>query len=93
MDDFLTLVAMVIALNALICIYRAVVGPTTQDRLLAVNIIGTKTLVVVVLVTFIQAENFFLDVAMVYALLLFIVTVALSRYLEAEGWEETRSDG
>jgi multicomponent Na+:H+ antiporter subunit F len=93
MDDFLTLVALVIALNALICIYRAVVGPTIQDRLLAVNIIGTKTLVVVVLVTFIQAENFFLDVAMVYALLLFIVTVALSRYLEAEGWEEMRSDG
>jgi multisubunit Na+/H+ antiporter MnhF subunit len=45
---------------------------------------------VVVLVTFIQAESFFLDVAIVYALLLFVVTVALSRYLEAEGWEEMK---
>lgn len=93
MNNFLTAISLIIALNALICLYRAVVGPTTQDRLLAVNIVGTKTLVVVVLVTFIQSENFFLDVAMVYALLLFVVTVALSRYLETEGWKETRQDG
>jgi len=53
-----------------------------------VNIVGTKTLVVVILVTYILAENYFLDVAIVYALLLFVVTVALSRYLEAEGWKE-----
>jgi multicomponent Na+:H+ antiporter subunit F len=93
MINFLTAIALIITLNALICLYRAVLGPTTQDRLLAVNIVGTKTLVVVVLVTFIQGANFFLDVAIVYALLLFVVTVALSRYLEAEGWEEMRSDG
>ncbi|OFW56154.1 MAG: hypothetical protein A2V52_00090 [Actinobacteria bacterium RBG_19FT_COMBO_54_7] len=93
MINFLTAIAIVIGLNALICLYRAMVGPTSQDRLLAVNIVGTKTLVMVVLITFVQGENFFLDVALVYALLLFIVTVALSRYLEAEGWEEMRSDG
>ncbi|MEJ5186014.1 MAG: monovalent cation/H+ antiporter complex subunit F [Candidatus Geothermincolales bacterium] len=84
MDRFLTVVAAVIAANALLCLYRAALGPTIVDRLLAVNIVGTKTLVVVVLVTFIQAESFFLDVGMVYALLLFVVTVAFSRYLEAE---------
>lgn len=88
MDEFLSAVAIAIAVNAVICLYRAAVGPTTQDRLLGVNIVGTKTLVVVVLVTFIQAESFFLDVAIVYALLLFIVTVAVSRYLETEGWRE-----
>lgn len=88
MDKFLTVIALIVSLNAVICLYRAAVGPTTQDRLLGVNIVGTKTLVVVVLITFIQAESFFLDVAMVYALLLFVVTVALSRYVEAEGWKE-----
>lgn len=93
MNNFFTVIALIIALNALICLYRAMVGPTTQDRLLAVNIVGTKTLVVVILVTFIQTANFFLDVAIVYALLLFVVTVALSRYLEVEGWEERGSHG
>ncbi len=87
MDSFFTVIALIMGLNALICLYRAAVGPTIQDRLLGVNIMGTKTLVVVVLVTYIQAESFFLDVAIVYALLLFVVTVALSRYLETEGWE------
>lgn len=86
MKDYLLGVALVIALNAFICLYRAVVGPTVQDRLLAVNVVGTKTLIVVVLVTFIFHESFFLDVAMVYALLNMVVTVVLSRYLETEGW-------
>jgi multicomponent Na+:H+ antiporter subunit F len=93
MDNFLTAIAVIISLNAIICLYRAAVGPTIQDRLLGVNIVGTKTLVVVVLATYIQSANFFLDVAIVYALLLFVVVVALSRYLEAEGWEGMRSDG
>jgi multicomponent Na+:H+ antiporter subunit F len=93
MTSFFTAIAIIIGLNALVCLYRAVVGPTTQDRLLAVNIVGTKTMVIVVLITFIQGEGFFLDVALVYALLLFIVTVAMARYLEAEGWEGLRSDG
>lgn len=90
MDKFLTVIGAVIAANALLCLYRAAVGPTVLDRLLAVNIVGTKTLVVVVLVTFIQAESFFLDVGLVYALLLFVVTVAFSRYLETERKGEER---
>lgn len=88
MDKFLTVIAIVVSVNAVLCLYRAGVGPTTQDRLLGVNIVGTKTLVVVVLVTYIFAESFFLDVAIVYALLLFVVTIATSRYLETEGWKE-----
>jgi multicomponent Na+:H+ antiporter subunit F len=84
MDDFLTIIAVIIALNAFVCLYRAAVGPTIQDRLLGVNIVGTKTLVVVVLVTFIQGESIFLDVAMAYALLLLVVTVATSHYIQSE---------
>ncbi len=90
MDDFLTAIAIVVSINAVLCLYRAAVGPTIQDRLLGVNIVGTKTLVVVVLVTYIFAESFFLDVAIVYALLLFVVTIATSRYLETEGWKEMK---
>jgi multicomponent Na+:H+ antiporter subunit F len=90
MDNFLTVMAIIISINAVLCLYRAAVGPTTQDRLLGVNIVGTKTLVVVVLVTYIFAESFFLDVAIVYALLLFVVTIATSRYLETEGWKEMK---
>ena len=52
MTDYLLAVAVVIVINAFICMYRAIAGPTAQDRLLAVNIVSTKTLIVVVLVTY-----------------------------------------
>lgn len=69
-------------LNAVLCLYRAYLGPTVVDRLLAVNIVVTKTLVVLVLLGFIFDRSFFLDVALVYALLNLVVTIAASRYLE-----------
>ncbi len=57
-------------------------GPTVVDRLLAVNIVGTKTLVVLVVLALVFGRAILLDVALVYGLLNFVVTVAASRYLE-----------
>ncbi len=91
MHDLLLAVALIIVANAFICLYRAMAGPTIQDRILGVNIISTKTLSVVALIAFIFGETFFLDVALLYALLNFVVTVALARYLETVGWEEVGS--
>lgn len=88
MHDLLLAIAMIIAANAFICLYRTIAGPTIQDRILGVNIISTKTLSVMALVSFIYGETFFLDVALLYALLNFVVTVSLARYLETVGWEE-----
>ena len=61
-----------------------------QDRVLSINIVATKTLSVLVLVAFIFKSTFYLDVAIIYALLNFIITVTVSRYLEAEKWEVNR---
>jgi multicomponent Na+:H+ antiporter subunit F len=63
-----------------------------QDRLLGMNIVSTKTLTVLVLVAFIFKSSFYLDIAIVYALLNFIITAATSRYLETEGWSRKRLD-
>lgn len=69
-------------LNAFACLWRATVGPTVVDRVLAVNIIGTKTLVVLVLLAMIFGRSMLLDVALVYGLLNFVITLAASRFLE-----------
>jgi multicomponent Na+:H+ antiporter subunit F len=74
--------AIIITLNSVLCLYRALKGPTLQDRLLGINIVGTKTLTVLVLTGFVFQSRFCLDVAIIYALLNFIVTVVVSRYLE-----------
>ncbi len=82
MDVFFWGVAIFLLVNAFICLYRAYRGPTTVDRILAVNIVGTKTLVVLVLLAFVFERGLFIDVAFVYALLNLVVTLAASRYLE-----------
>lgn len=68
--------------NAFLCLYRAVVGPTVPDRILAINIIGTKTLVVLVLLAYIFRQAMYIDVALVYGLLNYIIALAAARYLE-----------
>lgn len=71
-----------LVINAFLCLYRAVVGPSVPDRILAINIVGTKTLVVLVLLAYISRQAMYIDVALVYGLLNYIVTLAAARYLE-----------
>lgn len=76
-------IGMCIALVALTfaCMGRAMVGPSAIDRLLAINIIGTKTVAIISLISFAFNETFFLDVAVVYALISFLMTIGVAKYL------------
>ncbi len=82
MTTFFLTVGLLLIANAFICLYRAARGPTVPDRILAINIVGTKTLVVLVLVAYIFNQPMYLDIALVYGLLNFIVTLAAARYME-----------
>jgi len=63
-----------------------VYGPTIIDRIIGVGAIGTKTLVVLVLIGFIYGRiEMFLDIIMVYAILNFIGTLAAAKYFEGRG--------
>ncbi|TKX52422.1 monovalent cation/H+ antiporter complex subunit F, partial [Halorubrum sp. SP9] len=57
-------------------LYRAVVGPTMQDRVLAVNVLGTNTVVILAILGAALGEPTFLDIALVYALLNFLMAIA-----------------
>lgn len=69
------LVAMVMAL------VRALMGPTVYDRILAVNAFGTKTLLMIAVIGFLTKRPEFLDIALVYALINFIGTVAVTKFV------------
>lgn len=85
MNVFLLSVAAAVMLNAFLCLLQAARGPTIQDRLISINIVNTKALVVLLILFFVSGQpGLYLDIALVYALLNFIVTVALARYLETE---------
>lgn len=78
-------VAIVILFTSFLVLYRATAGPSIYDRVLAVNVIGTKTVVLLVLIGFIYARPHFLDIALVYAIINFIATLAFLKYIEEGG--------
>ncbi|WP_267643549.1 monovalent cation/H+ antiporter complex subunit F [Haloarchaeobius amylolyticus] len=77
--------AAALVLLALGLAVRVVVGPSTADRVVAVNVIGTATVVVIVMLGAALDEPGFLDVALVYALLNFLLSLGLSRYSVERG--------
>lgn len=81
MHSFLTIAGIGLFLLMLPVLYRIVVGPTAIDRIVAVNIIGTKTAVLLVIIgALFDNVGMFVDFALAYALLNFIGSLAASRY-------------
>ncbi|MFT6040017.1 MAG: multicomponent Na+:H+ antiporter subunit F [Gammaproteobacteria bacterium] len=61
---------------------RALKGPTSYDRILSVNAMGTAIVVGVSLLGFLKGRPDFLDLAVVYALVNFVATIAILRFVE-----------
>lgn len=75
-------IAIFMLVNAFACLWRAFAGPTVVDRILATNVVCTKALLVLVLLGLAFERSLLLDVALVYGLLNFGITVAATRFLE-----------
>ena len=88
--SFFLAVSLAILLAALVSLYRVVAGPSIIDRIIGVNVIGTKTIAVIVLTGYMfERVEFFIDIAFLYALINFIGALALSRYFEQRGVEHS----
>jgi multicomponent Na+:H+ antiporter subunit F len=61
---------------------RMFAGPTLYDRILATNVFGTKTVLIIAVIGFIVGRPEFIDVAIVYALINFIGIVAVLKFFE-----------
>ena len=71
---------------------RAVLGPTIYDRVLALNSFGTKTVLLIAVLGFLMGRPEFLDLALDYALINFIGTVAVLKYFEVGDLGRTLKD-
>jgi multicomponent Na+:H+ antiporter subunit F len=76
----MTAFAVLIALG--LTLARAFLGPTVFDRVLAVNSVGTKTVLLIAVLGFLTGRPDFLDIAIVYALINFIGVVAVLKYVK-----------
>ena len=75
---------------------RALLGPSIYDRILAVNMFGTKTVLLLSVVAFLYGRPDFLDLALVYALINFIGVIAVLEFIrgsaDSDGTNETAGD-
>ncbi|MBW1926373.1 MAG: pH regulation protein F [Deltaproteobacteria bacterium] len=83
MDSIFLYSGLYLAFLMLLTLYRAVVGPTVVDRMIGVNAIGSKTVVLLILIGLIYHRvDMFVDIALAYAMLNFIAVLAASRYFQ-----------
>ena len=71
-----------LSLLAFVCLYRAYIGPTAADRVVSINVITTKVTVLIAFIAIITDQDAFVDVALIYAMMGFIATIAVSKYIE-----------
>ena len=74
--------ALAILVTMLLALVRAMLGPTVFDRVLALNMFGTKTVLFIAVISFATGRTDFLDLALLYSLMNFIGMVALLRFTE-----------
>jgi len=77
----LNIVAVCLALLGVLALYRALIGPTTMDRIAAMNMIVTVVLLYTLIYSY-QIRNFlYLDIALVFILASYIATICILKFL------------
>ena len=74
--------SMAILVTMVLALARALMGPSVYDRVLAVNMLGTKTVLFLAVVAFLYERPDFLDLALAYALINFIGVLAVLQFFE-----------
>jgi multicomponent Na+:H+ antiporter subunit F len=73
----------VLALAMGLSLYRVLVGPTIFDRLIGIGLIGTKSVILLLLLGVIAGKlDSLVDVALSYSLITLVTTLTLAKYLE-----------
>jgi multicomponent Na+:H+ antiporter subunit F len=87
MNGFFLAVGLALCFLVLLVLYRVIFGPGVFNRIAAISAVGTKTLVILLMMGYLYHRvDMFIDISMVYALLNFIGCIAAAKYLESEKW-------
>lgn len=78
---------LILSLITIFSMIRAIIGPSLGDRLISINVIGTKTIVIISMISFVLRETYFIDVVLVYALISFLASIVVSIIIKGKGGE------
>lgn len=84
MINLLNFTILILSVTILLCVYRAIKGPSISDRIIAINLVGTKVISIIIIVSFIFHESYFIDVALVYALISFSASIIISKTIKEQ---------
>ena len=87
-----TVALVVLGLLLFVCLFRAVRGPKTADRVISINMTGTIVLMMILLLSQRMREGYLVDIALIYALLSFLAVVLLVRIFIALNRKRGRED-
>jgi len=82
LDPFVLVVFAGLLVCCLLCLYRIGKGPSAPDRMVAIDVLGTVVVGFVAVLTALTAKEYLLDVAIVWALVSFVGTLALAKFVE-----------
>lgn len=68
-----------LALLIILCLIRAIIGPTIADRVVAVNMMGTMVMVIIAILALMLNEGYLVDICLIYAMLSFLAVVVLTK--------------
>ena len=86
MKTFLLYVLVVLAVLLAVYLYRVLKGPTIFDRVLGLNGISTKAIILLILIgVYFERVDMFIDISTGYALLNLVGALAVAKYLEQKG--------
>ncbi len=69
----------ILALLIFCCLIRAIKGPTISDRIVAINMIGTMTIMIIAILAIKMSEGYLIDVSIIYAMISFLAVVVLTK--------------
>jgi multicomponent Na+:H+ antiporter subunit F len=75
-------VTIALGITMALALLRAILGPSLYDRVLAVNMLGTKTVLLLSVIAFVLGRPDFLDLALAYALINFIGVLAVLEFFQ-----------
>lgn len=78
-------IALVVAIALMLI--RALSGPTLYDRVLAVNSLGTKIILLLGVIGFLTGRPDFLDISILYALINFVATIAILKFFRYRSFQ------
>lgn len=89
---FLMTAMLVIAVLIIFCLIRAILGPRLADRVVAVNMIGTMTIVEIAILALYMRESYLFDVCLIYAMISFLAVIVLTKIYEG-AYQEKKKRG